>query len=80
MRQGVAACGRADHGVTLRGAAHGHALHGVDLDVVQAHDARRIFVLGADDSLTDGVVEPLGLRVADFVMEVRPPDEPLSPE
>ena len=71
VRQGVTACGRADHGVALRDAAHGHALHGVDLDVVQAHDARRIFVPGADDSFADGVVEPLGLRVADFVMEVR---------
>ena len=71
-RQAVAAPGAADDGITLRAAVHGDALHGVDLDVVDPHDARREVVVGADDPGAYDVVKPLRAGVAQFVVEVRP--------
>ena len=48
------------------------ALHGVDLDVVDPHDAQREVVMGADDPGAYDVVKPLRAGVAQFVVEVRP--------
>ena len=71
-RQAVVAPGAADDGIALRAAVHGDALHGVDLDVVDPHDARREVVMGADDPGAYDVVKPLRAGVAQFVVEVRP--------
>lgn len=69
--QAVAPFGLADYGIGVGAAAHGRpVVERVDLDVVQAHDARREVVLGADHPFAHQVVEPLGRRVAQFEVEV----------
>lgn len=69
-RQPVAAFRFADDGVALRPAVDGNALHAVHLDVVDAHDAGRQVVVGADDAFAHDVVEPLGRGVAQFEMQM----------
>ena len=69
-RQPVAAFRFADDGVALRTAVDGNALHAVHLDVVDAHDAGRQVVVGADDAFAHDVVEPLGRGVAQFEMQM----------
>ncbi len=69
-RGAVAAVGGAEDGVALHGGAHAYSVERVYLRVVEAQDAGRQVVVGADYALAYDVEAAARGRLAQFVVEV----------